>query len=113
MIIAALGIALSGSVFAAVTQRILILYDQGADKREPALTDAKYLENLMGHFNTAVRLAPVAEYQAGRWTAATWCFTSIMKKNSPCRRRLKRISTGTARRSAGSTIRSPSSTSNF
>jgi uncharacterized protein YdaL len=68
----ALGIALAGSTYAAVvpTKRVLILYDSGADKREPALTDAKYLANLMGHFNTSVRLAPVAAYQAGEMDRA-------------------------------------------
>ncbi|MGA2090381.1 MAG: polysaccharide deacetylase family protein [Endomicrobiales bacterium] len=64
-IVMAVFLAVSLSAFASTTAKILILYDQGSDQREPALTDAKYLANLMGHFNTSVRLAPVAQYQSG------------------------------------------------
>jgi len=63
--LSALLMVAAGNVCAEATKRVLILYDQGADKREPALTDAKYLSNLMGHFNATVRLAPVAAYQPG------------------------------------------------
>jgi len=64
-ILVTLVFVLCGSVHAGVTKRLLVLYDQGQDKREPALNDAKYLVNLFGHFNTSVRLAPIAGYKAG------------------------------------------------
>jgi uncharacterized protein YdaL len=49
----------------AATKNVLILYDQGEDKQEPALADARYLTNLLGHFDTNVKLTPVKEYKPG------------------------------------------------
>jgi uncharacterized protein YdaL len=49
----------------AAAARVLILYDQGEDRRQPALTEARYLANLLGHFDASVRVSPMAEYKAG------------------------------------------------
>jgi uncharacterized protein YdaL len=50
---------------ASITSRVLILYDHGKDPYFPALTEARYLENLVGHFNASVQLVPVSEYRPG------------------------------------------------
>lgn len=54
-----------GAPLLAVSKQVLVLYDQGQDSRQPALTDARYLANLLGHFNAKVRLAPMASYKPG------------------------------------------------
>lgn len=56
---------LANSVFAAKMQKVLILYDEGPDKRQPALNDARYLANLLGHFNTSINLLPLSQYKSG------------------------------------------------
>jgi uncharacterized protein YdaL len=56
---------LSCNAFAAKTQKALILYDLSTDKREPSLNDARYLSNLLGHFNTVVNILPINSYQTG------------------------------------------------
>ena len=54
-----------GMLQAASSRKVLILYDQGVDKSEPALTDARYLANLMGHFQVSCRLMNLAYYKPG------------------------------------------------
>jgi uncharacterized protein YdaL len=54
-----------GTTAMAAASRVLILYDQGADKREPALNDARYLANLVGHFNAAARISAIEDYKTG------------------------------------------------
>lgn len=51
-------------VFAA-QKHVLILYDNGRDPRQPAKQDARYLSNLMGHFNASVTLLALNEYKPG------------------------------------------------
>jgi uncharacterized protein YdaL len=73
--VAVLGCIVCGNGWSAVaSKQVVILYDQGQDRREPALTDARYLGNLCGHFNTAVRIMPVASYTSGAMNGADAVF---------------------------------------
>ncbi len=49
----------------AATKNVMILFDKGEDKTQPALAEARYIANLLGHFDTRVGFCPVAEYQRG------------------------------------------------
>ena len=50
---------------ASIASRVLVLYDHGKDPDFPAMTEARYIENLMGHFNTSVQVVPISEYRTG------------------------------------------------
>lgn len=78
-----LALALSGAGAAPVppAHNVLVYYDHGADAREPALADARYLTNLLGHFNTRVRVAPVAQYQPGAMNDADTVFYVTYEKD--------------------------------
>jgi len=63
----------STAAFAAQKQ-VLILYDRGADPLQPALTDARYLSNLLGHFNVSVVIRPLNEYKLGEMNSSDIIF---------------------------------------
>ncbi len=49
----------------ASAKKVMVLFDRGDDKTQPALSEAKCIANLLGHFDTHVEFCPVSNYQRG------------------------------------------------
>ncbi len=49
----------------AQTKHVLILYDTGLDKNQPGLIAARFLNNLLNHFDVKTDLLPIKDYKNG------------------------------------------------
>ncbi|MGE5235600.1 MAG: DUF2334 domain-containing protein [Acidobacteriota bacterium] len=70
-LVAGIALLASGPLVAADAvpiKRVLVLYEPGPTEVASGLGDARQLQQLLGHFHTAVTLEPVSRYRSGEMT---------------------------------------------